>query len=74
MDRKDVKKKLLEVLPEGAQIDDDALEQIAGGIRLDMSDEELRRKISALGLRGFAISKARLLDAKPNPGGGVIKH
>ena len=74
MDMKDVKKRLLEVLPEDAQLDDETLEQIAGGIRLDMSDEELRSRISALGFGGLVISKARLLDAKPKPGGGTIKH
>ena len=58
MDRKDVKKRLLEVLPEGAQIDDDALEQIAGGIRLDMSDEELRKMSVSLSSLRFQMKPA----------------
>lgn len=67
MEMSELRKKLQEALPEDAMIDEEILEQVAGGLPVGMDHEELMSRLSALG-----IIRGRLMDAKPGEGGGGL--
>ncbi len=70
MDMEDMKKRLADFLPEGSKLSDEVLEQIAGGLRGELAEKELKSRLTALGLGNFNLAGARMLfDAKPQGGG-----
>ena len=70
MEMEEMKKRLAEILPEGSKLSDEVLEQIAGGLKGELAEKELKSRLAALGLGNFNMAGARMLfDAKPQGGG-----